>query len=256
MTYVDQVLSWMPEVFKPQKKAFIALLGALMCFTGRATMRNLSRYGAGSEKRLRRWASEDFDFSELNTRLLSKHQVISRSPQRVRDGSPHQAIVIDATFLRKSGDQTEGLGYFHNGSSMAMNKLERGLEMSLIAVVNLEERSAYALSMHQSVEQSALKVAEEKLCSRSEELQQLSRHVVADGYYARAGFISTLIDKGFEIVTLLRRDAALQHLHQGDYKGRGRPKLYAGRVDYEDLSSFQRHDHLREGFEVYSKVVN
>ena len=77
MTYVDRVLSWMPEVFKPQKKAFIALLGALMCFTGRATMRNLSRYGAGSEKRLRRWASEDFDFSELNMRLLSKHQVIS-----------------------------------------------------------------------------------------------------------------------------------------------------------------------------------
>ena len=137
-----------------------------------------------------------------------------------------------------------------------MNKLERGLEMSLIAVVNLEERSAYALSMHQSVEQSALKVAEENLCSRSEELQQLSRHVVADGYYARAGFISTLIDEGFEIVTLLRRDAALRYLYQGDYKGRGRPKLYAGRVDYEDLSSFQRHDQLREGFEVYSKVVN
>ena len=227
-----------------------------MCFTGRATMRNLSRYGAGSEKRLRRWASEDFDFSELNTRLLSKHQVISRSSQRVREGSPHQAIVIDATFLRKSGAHTEGLGYFHNGSSRAMNKLERGLEMSLIAIVNLEERSAYALSMYQSVEQSALKVAEENLCSRSDELQQLSRHVVADGYYARAGFISTLIDEGFEIVTLLRRDAALRYLYQGDYKGRGRPKLYAGRVDYKELSSFQRHDHLREGFEVYSKVVN
>ena len=74
--------------------------------------------------------------------------------------------------------------------------------MSLIAVVNLEERSAYALSMHQSVEQSALKVAEKQLCLRSENLQQLSRHVIADGYYARAGFISTLINEGFEIVTL------------------------------------------------------
>ena len=227
-----------------------------MCFTGRATMRNLSRYGAGSEKRLRRWASEAFDFLEFNTRLLSKHRVISRSRQRLREGSPHQVIVIDATFLRKSGVQTEGLGYFHNGSSRALNKLERGLEMSLIAVVNLEERSAYALSMHQSVEQSALKVAEEELCSRSEALQQLSRHVVADGYYARAGFISTLIDEGFEIITLLRRDAALRYLYQGDYKGRGRPKLYAGRVDYKDLSSFQRHDRLREDFEVYSKIVN
>ena len=107
--------------------------------------------------------------------------MISRSRQRLREGSPHKVIVIDATFLRKSGAQTEGLGYFHNGSSRALNKLERGLEMSLIAVVNLEERSAYALSMHQSIEQSALKVAEEELCSRSEALQQLSRHVVADG---------------------------------------------------------------------------
>lgn len=256
MTYVDHIFSWMPEVFKPQKKAFIALLGALMCFTGRATMRNLSRYGAGSEKRLRRWASEDFDFLKFNTRLLSKQQVISRSTQGISEGAPRQAILIDATFLRKSGNHTEGLGYFHNGSSRALNKLERGLEMSLISVVNIEERSAYALSMHQNIEKSALKVAEDELCAKSEELQQLSRHVVADGYYARAEFISTLIDKGFEIVTLLRRDAALRYLYQGDYKGRGRPKLYAGRVDYEDLSAFQRHDHLREGFEVYSKVVN
>ena len=49
MTYVDRILSQMPDVFKPQKKAIIALLGALMCFSGRATMRNLSRYGAKSD---------------------------------------------------------------------------------------------------------------------------------------------------------------------------------------------------------------
>ena len=97
MTYVDQVLSWMPEVFKPQKKAFIALLGALMCFTGRATMRNLARCGAGSEKRLNRCASEDSDFLELNTRFLTRHKVISRNPQRVHEGSPQQAILIKAT---------------------------------------------------------------------------------------------------------------------------------------------------------------
>ena len=157
-------------------------------------MRNLSRSGAGSEKRLRRWTSEDFDFLELNIRLLSKHQVVSRDPQRVGDGSPHQAIMIDATFLRKSKAQTDGLGYFHNGSSNALNKLERGLEISLISVVNIEDRSAYALSMHQNIEKSALKVAEYELCSRS--------HVVVAGYYARAGLISTLIDEGFDIVTL------------------------------------------------------
>ena len=46
--------------------------------------------------------------------------------------------------------------------------LERGLEMSLIAVVHLEERSAYALSKHQSVDQSALQVAEEETSHRAQ----------------------------------------------------------------------------------------
>lgn len=31
----------MTDVFKPQQKAILALLSALMCFSGRATMRNL-----------------------------------------------------------------------------------------------------------------------------------------------------------------------------------------------------------------------
>ncbi len=104
MTYVDRILSQMPDVFKPQKKAIIALLGALMCFSGRATMRNLSRYGAGSEKRLRRWAHQEFDFLMFNSLLLSRHGVIERELLGVsKETGPRQLIVIDATFLRKSG---------------------------------------------------------------------------------------------------------------------------------------------------------
>ena len=91
-----------------------------------------------------------------------------------------------------------------------MMKLERGLEMSLIGVVNLEERSAYALSIHQSVDKSSLEVMKDELYARNKDLQQLSRHVVADGYYARKGFVSLLIEEGFDLVTLLRRDASLQ----------------------------------------------
>ena len=182
-------------------------------------MRNLSRYGAGSEKRLKRWASQEFDFLMFNALLLSEEKVVSRSLPTVSEGSPRQAIVIDATFLRKSGSKTEGLGYFHNGSSRAMVKLERGLEMSLIGVVNLEERSAYALSVHLSVDKSSLEVMREELCARNEDLQQLSRHVVADGYYARKGFVSSLVEEGFDLVTLLRHDASLRYLYEGDYSG-------------------------------------
>ena len=93
-------------------------------------MRNLSRYGAGSARRLRRWATEGFGLYQLNEVLLDDHQVISFDQQD--DERPRQAIAIDGTFLRKSGTETEGLSWYHNGSSRAVNKLERRLEMSLI----------------------------------------------------------------------------------------------------------------------------
>ena len=258
MTYVSEILAQMTDVFRPQQKAILALLSALMCFSGRATMRNLSRYGAGSPKRLRRWASQEFGYLNFNLRLLDKHQVIINDPQPMVDKPKrlNQAILIDATFLRKSGRNTEGLGWFHNGSSRSTQKLERGLEMTLIATVNMDEHSAYALSAHQSFDQRALELACDQLSKQSDRLQEISKYVVADGYYARERFVSTTLENGFELVTLLRRDAALRYLYEGDYQGKGRPKRYAGRVDYEDLSSWELHGAVRDGFKIYSRIVN
>jgi len=122
----------MTDVFQPQQKAILALLRALMCFSGRARMRNLARYHAGSAKRLRRSASVGFQFLDLKQRILTHKPALSLDQPRLpseHQMSP-QAIIIEATFLRKSGKQTEGLGWFHNGRSRAIKKLERGLEMT------------------------------------------------------------------------------------------------------------------------------
>ena len=142
----------MTDVFKPQQKAILALLSALMCFSGRATMLNVSRYAAGRQKRLRRWASQEFGYLNFNLRLLDKHQVIINDPQPMVDKPKrlNQAILIDATFLRKSGRNTEGLGWFHNGSSRSTQKLEPGLEMTLIAAVNMDEHSALIRALNRA----------------------------------------------------------------------------------------------------------
>ena len=100
-------------------------------------MRNLSRYGAGSAKRLRRWASEDFDFFKLNEQLLSETMAISFN--QLEDERPRQAILIDATFTAKSGKRTEGLDFFHNGSCTSKDKLQHGLEFNLVAALNVDE---------------------------------------------------------------------------------------------------------------------
>ena len=217
MTYVSKILAQMTGVFKPQQKAILALLNALMCFSGRATMRNLARYGAGSAKRLRRWASEDFDFFKLNALLLNETMAISFN--QIEDERPRQAILIDATFTAKSGRHTEGLNFFHNGSCASGNKLQRGLEFTLIAALNIDEREAYALGAYQSNRESALDVACARLIKHRKTYQTVSRHVVADGYYARDGFVSALKRNGYELTTLLRRDAALRYLYEGKYSG-------------------------------------
>ena len=172
-------------------------------------MRNLARYGAGSAKRLRRWATKGFDFYRLNEHLLSDTQALSfdqDDPQR-----PQPAILIDSTFTNKSGKHTEGLGFFHNGCRASNNKMERGLEFTLFAGLNLDEQRAYAIG---------------ELTTNSEYYLEISKYVVADGYYAKNSFISEVTQHGFEVVTLLRRDAARRHLYTGPYRGRGRPKRY------------------------------
>jgi hypothetical protein len=50
---------------------------------------------------------------------------------------------IDATFLKKSGKCTEGLGMFWNGS---LGKSAKVLEISTVAVMDVESNTAYGLS--------------------------------------------------------------------------------------------------------------
>lgn len=58
------------------------------------------------------------------------------------------------------------------------------------------------------------------------------------------------------MVGKLRADADLQWLHEGEYSGRGRPKKFDGKVDFEkDLSRFNRVGTLDDGEDVYSQVV-
>ena len=55
--------------------------------------------------------------------------------------------VMDASFCRKSGKHTYGLDWFYNGSA---SRTQRGLEISVIAVVDVAQQRAYTLSVQQT----------------------------------------------------------------------------------------------------------
>jgi Transposase DDE domain len=97
----------------------------------------MSRYSECSEKTYRRQYSQRFDFIGLNVKL-------------VEEATLRSATLIggmDCSFIPKSGKATYGLDWFYNGSA---SRSEKGLEISVIAVIDVEAHRGYSLSVQQT----------------------------------------------------------------------------------------------------------
>ena len=249
---IRMILEKMGGVKRPQMKFVGGLLLVLMSFVGRATYRNLGRYGGYHEKTYSRWSRRKFDFSAFNTALICHELCVGR---RV-------VGVIDASFLRKSGKGTEGLGKFWNSSS---KKAEKGLEVSMLGVVDLVGYTAYTVDARQTVDEegvSRVTSYEQQVKENSDKLKRLGvSYLIGDGYYYKQSFIRAVIAADLYFVGKLRKDADLFLPYTGEYKGRGRPKKYSHKVKMtEDLLGFESCGSLEDGTlvfsaNVYSKVL-
>ena len=113
MRLLQSVLATLPQTKKPQRKFIVHLLGLLLMLPGHATFRNLSRYSSYHERTFARWYGRPFDFVALNKAAIT--QVIAPDHQ--------QALVIDASFIPKSGTHTYGLERFWNSRQRAVKKV-------------------------------------------------------------------------------------------------------------------------------------
>ena len=57
------------------------------------------------------------------------------------------------------------------------------------------------------------------------------RYLTADGYFGKVKFVDGVKALNLELISKLRRDADLRYLYTGPYAGRGRPRLYDGKID-------------------------
>jgi hypothetical protein len=126
----------MSSVAKPQRKFMFILLTVLTYLPGRVNFRNLGRYTHLNEKTFSRWFRRPFDFVVFN--LLCLNALLSNG---------EWVVAIDASFARKSGRTSYGLDWFWNGSQ---GQAERGLEISLLALVDVTHNTAYTLSAYQT----------------------------------------------------------------------------------------------------------
>jgi hypothetical protein len=244
---VDTVLHSMSNIKRPQRLFMAALFKVLLVFQGKANFRNMSRYSTLSEKRLSRWYGRTFAFAQFNTTLLS--HTLSDDQDCI--------AAIDASFVNKAGKKTDGLGWFYNGS---LGQPQRGLEVSMICLVDLKSNTAYALEALQTIDQLGQtrvdRYAEQVVKIAPQLLKQGIVHMAADAYYSKIKFVSAVCAAGLHLVGKLRVDADLQWLYEGQYRGLGRPRKFDGKVNFKkDLGRFEQLDDLDDGVQVYTQVV-
>jgi hypothetical protein len=244
---------------------------------GKANFTNLSRYGDYSERTYRRQYQKSFDFIPFHAQTIAAGIEPSRE----------QIAAIDCSFISKSGKQTWGVDNFYNGS---ISKSQKGLEISVISVVDVSAHQAYTLCVKQTATTErksipdAKPIVKKKRKSKSkaktktktktepviservkgylEQLKTARAHLptavmylAADSFYSKKSVVDGVVALDLHLVSKLRIDADLRYCYTGEQKPKGAPRKYDGKVDLSDLSRLELSGELDNGTEIYSQVV-
>lgn len=201
-----------------------------------------------------------------------------------------QIGAMDCSFIPKSGKATYGLDWFYNGSA---NRTEQGLEISVIAVIDVEARRGYSLSVQQTpaTNQASQTKAQSKSVSWQtiEQVQQILhqlppkppppapltridhyleqlkqthpflppavKYYAADGFYSKQKFVEGVVGLDLHLISKLRSDADMRYLYTGQQKSRGARRKYDGKVDLKDLHRLTWVEQLEVGLTLYTAVV-
>lgn len=220
----------------------------MLIVCGKVNFTNMSRYSELNEKTYRRQFQKTVDFAQLNRAVMG---------QAIGEGHPMLAV-MDSSFLRKSGKATFGLDQFWNGCA---NRVERGLEVSVVGIVDVETEVGYALHAQQTFAQSELA----PLTRMDQSLAQLDlvsaqlppgvQYLAVDGAYAKERFVTGAVQFGLAVISKLRCDTNLRHLYTGSQKQRGRPRQYDGKVDLYDLRRLRCVASVQPDLDLYTAVV-
>ena len=253
MRLLQSVLTSLDQTKKPQYKFVTHLLGLMLMLPGHATFRNMSRYSPSHERTFSRWSGRGFDWVSLNQAAITE----------VVPPEHDQALVMDASFVPKSGKHTYGLDRFWNGSH---SRAEKGLEISTLAWLDITGNCAYCLSVEQTP--PSAETSDPEATRMDVYLDQLRRvvtahdlrflrYVVTDGAYSKQKFVAGVRALELHQIGKLRADANLRYLSQGPKRpGPGRQKTYDGKVDWSDLSRLERLDTEDEHIVLYQQVLN
>jgi hypothetical protein len=253
MQIVERILSQMSNISKPQRKFLLTLFSTIIMLRGRMNFRNLSRYSGISEMSYLRNFRKSFDFTSMNALLI-------------KETIPHRHLkiaAIDCSYIPKSGKQSYGIDQFWSGQA---NRAKKGQEISLLSVIDIPYGTAYSLSVEQTPSTAEIGKGNDnridfylrQIEQNKEFLRQLGiQYISADGFYTKKRFIDGVGACGFHLIGKLREDANLRYLYEGPpTEGKGAPKCYDGKVQFDDLSRWTFVTELEDHVSLYTAVLN
>ncbi len=211
-------------ISKPQKKFLLTLFttmlvprGKIKLVTrGKINFRNLSRYSDLCEHTYSRNFAKPFDFIGFNRQVID--ETFGEDSDRI--------LAFDPSFIKKAGKHTFSRDSFWNGCA---SKAQKGLEISALAVVDLDQHTALTLSVTQTLSQEEIRrngpnTHLEDKDEKTTRMQQYLDHIrtvaphltscehylVVDGSFANADFIDGVTALNKDVVGKLRCDANMR----------------------------------------------
>jgi hypothetical protein len=138
-----------PAISTTNVKRLSRIVIAMIAMTGRVTMLGLSRWAGrgGSYRTIQRFFNAIIPWPQVFKLFFEAHM-------NAADGE--YFLVGDECVATKAGKETHGLDYFFSG---LLNKVVKGIAIFSIAVVDVNERRSYPLSVEQVVRSEAEKEA-------------------------------------------------------------------------------------------------
>lgn len=250
---IAAIIAKIGKTTKPKQKFFIHFLNLFMGLRGRYNFINMARYGCYNEKTYRNHMEQPFDWAAFNTELIGQNC------------SKELILAYDPSYLSKSGKKTPNVGRFWSGTSQMV---KRGIEIGALAVVDIENRTAFSLEAIQTPlipkgaddEDNLIDHHLDVILKRTKEAKQLNiEYLAVDGYFAKQKFVKGITaNSHLQIISKFRHDANLRYIYNGPQKkGKGRPKIYSGKVDtnWVDRRKIRYCFDIDEHTSVFSGIV-
>jgi putative transposase len=257
---------------------------AVLTLTGRVTMRNISRWTeSGSYRNLQRFFAAAFPWAEMLVRFFETHlfdpeeEYLLAGDATCVTKAGKQSFGLDRFFSGVLGQVVRGLEFFV--FSLISVKARKSYPLGVGQTVRSEAEKAELKKKREARKKKLSKTKKKSRRGRgrpkgvrnevreepkySAELLRINgllkrvialvrkfvslRYLVLDGHFGHAEAVRLARENCLELISKLRTDAALYEKYEGVQAGRGRPRKYGKKLNYEQIPvSFLRKSE-REG---------